>query len=253
MTGFRNLALVVGLAVGMVFATGSASAANFGSWTCHHGTVKAGTYSTLRIAGTCTLTDTGTVTVRHDLIIKRHATFNAVTAGTLHVRGDVWIKAHAIAGLGCSDELGCMSGLSHNTFGGNITAVRAAATVIHGAWIGGNVRILGGGGNMDCTATPILGMAPFYSTIHDSTVVGNVTVRRLHSCWFGVIRVHIGGNAKFIGGRFGDPDAMEIVTNVIGGNLGCFNNNPVAHVGDSMGAPNVVGGHKRGECAAPGL
>jgi len=43
---------------------------------------------------------------------------------------------------------------------------------------------------------------------------------------------------------------MEIVTNVIGGNLGCFNNVPQAHVGDSQGAPNVVGGHKRGECAA---
>jgi hypothetical protein len=52
-----------------------------------------------------------------------------------------------------------------------------------------------------------------------------------------------------VGGRFGDPDAMEVVTNVIGGNLGCFNNVPQAQVGDSTGAPNIVGGHKRGECA----
>ena len=54
---------------------------------------------------------------------------------------------------------------------------------------------------------------------------------------------------QLIGNRFGDPDAMEIVTNHIGGNLACFNNNPAAQVGDSMGQPNVVGGQKRGECA----
>ena len=53
---------------------------------------------------------------------------------------------------------------------------------------------------------------------------------------------------QLIGNRFGDPDAMEIVTNHIGGNLACFNNNPAAQVGDSMGQPNVVAGQKRGEC-----
>ena len=41
---------------------------------------------------------------------------------------------------------------------------------------------------------------------------------------------------------------LEIVTNNIGGNLACFNNNPAAQVGDSMGQPNVVAGQKRGEC-----
>jgi len=46
----------------------------------------------------------------------------------------------------------------------------------------------------------------------------------------------------------GDPDAMEIVTNTVGGNLACVNNVPQAQVGDSMGLPNVVAGQKRGEC-----
>jgi hypothetical protein len=54
---------------------------------------------------------------------------------------------------------------------------------------------------------------------------GDFTARRLHTCWFGLIRAHVGGNALMVGGRFGDPDAMEIVT-------------------------NVIGGHQRGECAA---
>src|SRR5438477_361255 len=83
------------------------------------------------------------------------------------------------------------------------------------------------------------------TTYQDGAIGGNFTVRRLHTCWFGLIRVHVGGNALMVGGRFGDPDAMEIVTNVIDGNLGCFNNVPQAQVGDSQGAPNVVGGTRR--------
>jgi hypothetical protein len=43
---------------------------------------------------------------------------------------------------------------------------------------------------------------------------------------------------------------MEIVTNTIAGNLSCFDNVPHAQVGDSGGAPNMVGGQKRGECAS---
>jgi hypothetical protein len=46
-----------------------------------------------------------------------------------------------------------------------------------------------------------------------------------------------------------DPDANEIVTNVIGGNLACVHNNPAAQEGDSQGAPNVVAGRKLGECS----
>jgi hypothetical protein len=58
----------------------------------------------------------------------------------------------------------------------------------------------------------------------------------------------VGGTVRIIGNRMGDPDAMEIVTNTVGGNLACVNNVPQAQVGDSMGLPNVVAGQKRGEC-----
>ena len=40
------------------------------------------------------------------------------------------------------------------------------------------------------------------------------------------------------------------MTNHVSGNLACFNNNPAAQVGDSMGDQNIVLGQKRGECAA---
>jgi hypothetical protein len=63
-----------------------------------------------------------------------------------------------------------------------------------------------------------------------------------------LIRTQVGGSVRIVGNRMGDPDAMEIVTNTIGGNLACFNNVPHAQIGDSGGLPNVVGGQKRGEC-----
>jgi hypothetical protein len=119
--------------------------------------------------------------------------------------------------------------------------------IVHGTTIGGNATITGGGRTQDCTAVAVYG-GPFYSVVEDSSVGGNLEIRGLHSCWLGVIRNHVGGTVRLIGNRFGDPDAMEIVTNHIGGNLACFNNNPVAQVGDSMGQPNVVAGQKRGEC-----
>jgi hypothetical protein len=53
-----------------------------------------------------------------------------------------------------------------------------------------------------------------------------------------------------IGNRMGDPDANEVATNVIGGNLACYNNVPHAQFGDSMGLTNTVAGKKLGECKA---
>jgi hypothetical protein len=247
----RKGAFALAVCAGLLAAPGtaSASAAHHGNATCRGGTVAAGTYRSLTIAGSCTLARSGTVTVRHNLVVKRAAFFNAATAATLNVRGNAWVKAHAIAILGCSPDLGCAA-TSDNHIRGDLNAVGAWATVVHGTTTRGDVNFLGGGGSENCGITPILGQVPYYTTYQDGAIGGNFTVRRLHTCWFGLIRVHVGGNALMVGGRFGDADAMEIVTNVIGGNLGCFNNVPQAQVGDSTGAPNVVGGHKRGECAS---
>ena len=158
------------------------------------------------------------------------------------------VKHRGIAIVGCSPDVGCAE-LGHDVIGGSLQAWRAWGVIVHGTTIGGNVGIHGGGRTMDCTATAAYG-GPFYSVVEDSTVHGNVEIRRLHSCWLGVIRNQVDGTVRLIGNRFGDPDAMEIVTNHIHGNLACFNNNPAAQVGDSMGDANVVAGQKRGECAA---
>lgn len=224
----------------------SASARHHGHVTCHGGTIHAGTYGSLRITGLCTLPNSGTVRVRHGITVAAHGALNAATPATLNVAGDVVVEHRGIAAIGCSPDVGCAA-LGNDRISGNLRAFRAWAVIVHGTTIGGNATITGGGRTQDCTAVAVYG-GPFYSVVEDSTVGGNVEIRGLHSCWLGVIRNHVGGTVRLIGNRFGDPDAMEIVTNHIGGNLACFNNNPAAQVGDSMGQPNVVAGQKRGEC-----
>jgi hypothetical protein len=247
----RGVGLVV-LVLGCTMAlTGTAGASGkhlhrFGHVTCRNGTIRAGSYRSLTIAGTCMLTPNGTATVKGNVVVRGNAFLNTLTTGTFNVGGNVVVKNDGIAGLGCNDEVGCPTE-SNDHIGGNLTGNGAWAVVVEQEHVGGNISIIGGGRSENCASTGLMG-GPFFATVHDSTVGGNVVVRGVHTCWFGLIRTQIAGNAKVIGNRFGDPDANEIVTNVVGGNLSCFNNVPGAQVGDSMGLPNIVGGQKRGEC-----
>jgi len=242
-----GLALAVGV-VALLWPAAAGAATHHGNVTCHGGTLHAGTYRSLRITGFCTLPGSGTVTVRHGVVVTRTGLFNAATPATLVVWGDVTVQHRGIAAIGCSPDVGCKE-LGADVIHGSVRAFRAWATIIHATTVGGDVTIRGGGRTMDCTKLAPFG-APFYSVVEDATVGGNLVIRRLHSCWLGVIRNHVGGSVRLIGNRFGDPDAMEIVTNHVAGNLACFNNNPAAQVGDSQGDQNIVLGQKRGECAA---
>jgi hypothetical protein len=227
-------------------AGATAAGRHFGHVTCWGGTIKAGTYRSLTVAGNCTLTSTGTAHVKGNVVVRGHAFLNTLTTGTFNVDGNLSVRNDGIAGLGCNNEVGCPTE-SNDHIGGNLTGRGAWAVVVEQEHVGGNVSIIGGGRSEDCSSTGLVG-GPFFATVHDSTVGGNVVVRGLHTCWFGLIRTDVGGNVQIIGNRFGDPDANEIITNTVGGNLACFNNNPAAQIGDSGGSPNVVGGQKRGEC-----
>jgi hypothetical protein len=244
----RRAALAVLLAAPLLVATGTAgaSAAHFGDVTCHGGTIKAGTYRSLTIAGTCTLTATGTAHVKGNVVVRSHAILNTLTTGTFNVDGNLTVRNDGIAGLGCNDEVGCPSE-SNDHIGGDLSGDGAWAVIVEQEHVGGSISIIGGGRSMDCSSTALFG-GPFFATVHDSTVRGNVTVSGVHTCWFGLIRTTVGKNVKVTGNRFGDPDANEIVTNTVGGDLACFNNVPGAQIGDSGGLPNVVGGKKLGEC-----
>ena len=70
----------------------------------------------------------------------------------------------------------------------------------------------------------------------------------VQSCWAGYIRNHVSRNVIYQRNSFADPDASELTTNTVGGNMICFGNSPAVQFGDSQGAPNVVGGKALGEC-----
>ena len=228
--------------------TAGAATTSHGDFTCHGGIVAAGSYRSLTIAGACQLTGSGTVTVRHNLTVAAHGLFNAVTPGTLRVGGSVVVGNDAIAGIGCSPAIGCTV-TTADRIGGSLTATGAWAVIVHSAWIGGNVSQTGGGRTENCGIMAPFG-APYYSSFEDNTIAGWVSVNGVHSCWFGFIRNTGSSNVSVIGTRMGDPDANEITTNTIGGNLACYNNVPKAQFGDSHGTANTVAGKKLGECAA---
>lgn len=243
------------VALGALVATGAgagvavASAAAPGSYTCAGGTIPAGTYSSLQVTGFCALPSTGTVRVLRNVTLTPGAVLDAATQpSTLIVGGNVRVRTGAILGLGCSPETGC-SGTTSDRVGGNIVATQAAATIIHNTTILGNVTLSGGGGSEDCSSNSPLG-GPYFSDLEDNTITGNTNVSGLRTCWFGFIRNHAGRNVILHNDSYGDPDANEIVTNTIFGNLICSGNAPAPQVGDSGGAPNVVFGRKLGQCAS---
>ena len=144
---------------------------------------------------------------------------------------------------------------------GNLTGVGALGVVVHSVSIGGSVSLVGGGGGTagppaswgacfgaatpePWASDPSLGgsMTPVYTDFEDSSIGGNFTNSGRQSCFNGTFRNQIGGNATFVGNRMGDPDAMEVAGNVIGGDMICASNLPAVQFGDSGGSPNTVGG-----------
>lgn len=255
MRGMRVALIAISCATFVLAAGGTAGAATsaptLGHLTCNGGSIAPGTYSSITVAGPCQLTNHGTVRVTGGLTVASAGLFDAVTPGTLNVGGNLVIHSGGIAGVGCSPHIGCQV-TTADTIGGNLLASAPRALIVHSVAIAGSVNVFGGGGSMNCNATALFG-GPYYDDFEDTTVGGWVTVRHVHSCWFGFIRNHVTSNVTISGMRLADPDANEIVSNTIGGNLACYDDTPHPHVGDSQGSPNVVGGSKIAECHAPGL
>jgi hypothetical protein len=148
-----------------------------------------------------------------------------------------------------------------------VTAYRAEGVVLHSASVGGNVSVFGGGGGTaadTCNSQtagaplvtnlepwsqdPILDFTPVYTDVEDTTIGGSLTVAGLDTCWLGTLRDQIQGSASFFHNNFGDPDAMEVNSNFVQGNMACAHNVPAVQFGDGGSGTNVVGGHAFGEC-----
>ena len=251
----RTTGLVAGLVLVMATQVGTAAAA--GKTTCKGGSVAAGSYSSLRITGTC-MVDSGNVTVRHSVVVASHATLLAAFGGsTLTIRQNLKVHSGAIVVLGCeASEFPCLNDnqmaptmSTHQTVRGNVTATGALMMLFHNDTVGRNVTQTGGGGGVTCNLFP-LGPdgPPAYSTYEDSTIGRNLTITGVRSCWMGVIRNTVGRNVNYNHNVLADPDGNEVVTNTIGRNLNCTGNNPAPQFGDSMGNLNHAGGRGTGQC-----
>ncbi len=236
----------------VLLGTGTASVASAtemsSAVTCSQGAVAPGTYASLTITGSCAI-PFGTVNVRGNLIIARNAVlFAASPAATLTVDGNALVHSGASFILGCSQAFGCKTE-TEDRINGNVVANQPLALIFHSNTIGGNLSLHGGGGGLSCAGRPQLQGAPAYSTFEDNHIGGNALVSGYASCWFGFIRNEVRGNVVLTHNTLLDPDAMEIVTNKVSGNLICFHNDPAPQVGDSEGATNIVSGQKLGQCA----
>jgi hypothetical protein len=245
MKTIRVLAIALGASGLLIAGVGTASAQTS---TCSGGIIAAGEYGTLVVTGPCELPDAGTVNVHASLTVTSTGALNGVKLSTLNVQGNVFVRAGGVLELGCSEELGC-SGPSHDRIGQSVRATNALAVILHNDTIGGSVVVSGGGGGLTCAPRAVLQGSPAYVDVEDSVIGQSVTIAYVKSCWLGVIRNTVHGNVSIHDNTFADPDATEVFSNTISQSLICSNNSPAANAGDS-GAPNVVGGHKLGECAS---
>ena len=88
---------------------------------------------------------------------------------------------------------------------------------------------------MSCTPTGIFAtfQSPVYSDYEDNTIGGNLRITGLNTCWDGALRNKVSGSATFADNTMADPDASEMLTNTVAGNLLCSDNSPAIQYGDS--------------------
>jgi hypothetical protein len=189
---------------------------------------------------------------------------------SLTVDGSIRVEPGATMLLGCDPQsFPCIDDpnqaeptlSSAPKVGGNITSLSPLGVVVHNATIRGSVTETGGGGGVSCEPRGIFAafMSPVYSAYEDSTVGGGISIFDLHSCWLGVTRTSIGKSLWVVDNHLADPDAIEILSNHIADDLGCFRN--TQNVWNSAEAsfgqpglwprtpfPNTVLGARLGQC-----
>ncbi len=252
-----SVALVAALGVGV----SAAGAEQHRGYVCTGGQIPAGTYSSLKVTGTCMFG--GDVTVRGNVHVEEHAVLNDHAfslANHVLIMGNVTVERGAVLGLGTYNP-----GAVHDTtVKGNIVANKPLTLYLGYTTVHGNVVSNGGGSSTEFRNFPT----------KDNVIDGNLIIQGWHGGWLGVIRNRVGGNvivsknaSVVVETPAGcdpedpnnpcsgiapgvDTDSTEVQTNVIGGNLICKHNTPPAQVNPLEGGkPNQVAGNAIGECA----
>jgi len=278
----RRLSLVlgaVGLALSILAASASAAAADRPSkcsGSFESPGVLAGTYSSnVVVEGACVV-NAAPALIEGNLIVSPGAVVLAAFAegsSALTVQGNLKVQRGATLILGCEPQSAypCVDNPavpSQGSVSGNLSAQQPLGVVVHDSTIDGNIHEVGGGGGFTCEnkgptvgGFPVFGAAfgglPVFSAYEDSTVHGNLSVIGLTSCFLGVARDHVGGNVDLTNNQLADPDAIEILSNQISGNLLCQQNSQVWDSFEAVPAgplfprvpnPNTVSGHRVGQC-----
>jgi hypothetical protein len=242
--------------------------------------VLAGNYrSGVRIEGFCTVNGGATV-VRGRLTISANSALIAAFAlndltgkgsSKLTVLGGIFVANGGTLVLGClASSFACVDDpnpsaptlAEADVVRGSIRAQSPLGVIVHDTTIYGNVIESGGGGGTTC-AVPTTGPfalfgSPVYSDFEDSAIHGDLTLSDLKTCWMGVARVVDSGSATLTDNKTADPDAIEILTNTIVGDLSCNKNTSVwdseeAAFGQTgvyprTPEPDTVDGSRIGQC-----
>ncbi len=242
------------------------------SGTLHSPGVLAGTYQHgVVVSGYCVV-DGGAAIVFGNLTVAPNSALNATFAlndvsgmgtSSLAVFGDVDVSGGAVLAMGCEPNFSPCSDDPNSGTGGTLTGSNVVfgsidesapqGVIVHASTIVGSVNESGGGGGLTC-APPAKGVfalmgSPAYSDYEDNAIGGDLNIVGLQTCWLGALRNRVAGSVMDANGTFADPDASEVVSNFVQGNMVCLGNSPAVQFGDSFGTPNQVAGDARGECS----
>ncbi|HZU60956.1 MAG TPA: hypothetical protein VE983_08320 [Solirubrobacteraceae bacterium] len=236
------------------------------------GVLKAGTYPDgVLVQGAC-LVDHGRARVIGTLDVGEGAALAAAYGHSkLTVVGNVVVGEGGVLVLGCNTfSFPCLNDpaqTNHNTkptlhsFGrvtGDVTGSGARGIIIHSSLIGGSVSQSGGGGRHSCRVPKKGAFAAFHSPIYsdyeDNTINGSLWVSDLSSCYLGIARNRV-QNLQLTENQLADPDAIEVLSNRVLGNLACEENSQVwdsAETGHGLFPRklerNHVAGQREGQC-----
>lgn len=173
------------------------------------------------------------------------------------LNGDVTVKNGAVLAVGnLNMGHGCPSAdTATSLINGDVTAWEALSLKLDCTTINGNVTSKRGGMTgfgrhcEEDQSNPALNFV-----VKDNTINGQLKINSWQGCWLGVIRNTVSGNVSLYNNHPTDVDANEVLTNVIGGNLGCWANTPKPQIGDALGPTpppppyNIVAGSRFGQC-----
>jgi hypothetical protein len=253
--------LAVAAALALPAGTALASERNEAGYTCTGGdfatgtftSIPSGTYASITVKGVCNVVPGAVIRVLGSLRVAPGAVLDGQSAPfTLTVGHNVTAWAGSLLGLGCqpTNAIGQFAGVpcaadptGHTTITirGNVTAFDADTVLLRQATIGGNVALVGGGGDIPWS-------------IKGNTIGRNLAIGGISADWLGVQFNQIDGNAVLVDITALDPGdpgrTVAVVENTVGRNLVCFGLKPGVSGGFIPGEVNHVGGKAIGQCAS---